>query len=316
VHHLFADKGVVILDADDKNLKQAFIPYIKKDIMEQSNFKTLHQTNLQLKKHYKTQVNGREINFFYLSDKGRSLIKQDKGNFYVEDTDLTFSVDELEKEIESNPEKFSPNVILRPLYQEVILPNLSYIGGPGEIAYWLQLKDVFASNQVASPILTLRSFVLLLREQHYNQLNKLGLSPIDLFMTPIDIERKLVALNNDGGQKDISLQFDQYLQQLIDIANKTDNQISSELIAHKTEWKKKLVHLNQKLDQKQREKVKLKSDKAIRIQQEYFKGHTMQERYENMLTYGINRDVKQFIEVVFNAVSHNTQGIHNIVIQG
>src|SRR5690606_8288642 len=87
---------------------------------------------------YKSQIHPREINFFYMEDGLRERIVKEDGNFKVLNTDLVFSEEELLKLVETSPEKFSPNVVMRPLYEEVLLPNLAYIGGPAEVAYWLQ----------------------------------------------------------------------------------------------------------------------------------------------------------------------------------
>ncbi len=315
VHLLFADYGLVILDADSKPLKQLFIPYIKKDVLEQNNYEVLTQTNLALKQHYKTQVNGRSINFFYLSKWGRKLITQHKNKFEVQGTDISLTAEEIANDIEQNPDNYSPNVIMRPLYQEVILPNLSYIGGPGEIAYWLQLKDVFVNNNIAFPILTLRSFVLMVQHQHQNKLEKMGLSAVDLFEPLLTIERKLVALTHDGGQQEVLETFNKALQNLIDIAQKTDNKLSSEILAYKLEWIGKLEHLGKKLDKQQREKVRLQTENFATIQSLYFPNGSPQERYYNVLTYGIQQSVKQFITATYNSLSTSqkeiTIGLHH-----
>lgn len=308
-HHLFGNKGLVVLDPNTPELKQCFIPNIKQDVLHQTNQQVLTQSNLQLRKHYKTQVNGRDINFFYLSEQGRKLIKQRQGGFEIEGTDINFTRAEMELEIEKHPERFSPNVVMRPLYQEIILPNLSYIGGPGEIAYWLQLKEVFKANNVTFPILTLRNFVLLISEQHRRVLEKVGISPEELFMSPIDLERRLVQLNNDGGQSDIVQSLDNHLQQLIDIANKTDNRISSELITYKTSWKKTLHTLSTQLDRKQREKVKEQVQKVLAIKNTYFPGKSMQERVDNILSWGINQDINALIERISEQVDMDENSI-------
>ena len=306
IHTLFGEEGLVIIDADSPTFKNWFIPYIKKDVLEQQNFGTLNKTNSLLKQHYKTQVNGREINFFYLHNSGRKLITNSNGNYHIEDTDLTFSEQEIAKEITDFPERFSPNVVMRPLYQEVILPNLSYIGGPGEIAYWLQLKEIFALNEVTFPILTLRNFVTIIKEQDFNALNKIGLSPSDLFKDDIELERHLVTLNDDGGQKIVIEDFDNYLQALIEIAEKTDNTISSELLQHKLSWKASLLKIHQKLDKKQREKVSHKIKKAMLIKEQYFVNKVMQERHFNILTYGITLSVPQLIAQIGTATGIKT----------
>lgn len=298
VHTLFGHEGLVILDADNHELKKLFIPYIQGDILEQHNFKTLNKTNLDLKQHYKTTVNGRNINFFYLSKVGRKLITQNNDRYEVEDAGLYFTKAEIEAEINNKPEMFSPNVIMRPLYQEVILPNLSYIGGPGEIAYWLQLKDIFKENKVSFPILTLRNFVMLIKEQHFNQLSKIGVSPADLFKEDIEIERLLVSLNHDGGQKIIIDDFDNYLQQIISIAEKTDNTISSELLQYKRTWKSLLEKQHHKLDKQQRKKVASQIEKALTIKHQYFVNKVMQERYFNILSYGITMSIPQLLKQI------------------
>lgn len=301
IHTLFGDEGLVVIDADCRTFKNWFAPYIKKDVLEQQNFDTLNKTNSLLKQHYKTQVNGREINFFYLHDSGRKLITNRNGNYRIEDTDLVLSEQEIAQEIIDFPERFSPNVVMRPLYQEVILPNLAYIGGPGEIAYWLQLKEIFALNKVAFPILTLRNFVTIIREQDFNALHKMGLSPSDLFKDDIELERHMVALNDDGGQKIVIEDFDRYLQTLIEIAEKTDNTISSELLQHKLSWKASLLKIHQKLDKKQREKVSLKIKKAMLIKQQYFVNKVIQERHFNVLTFGITQSIPQLIAQIDTA---------------
>lgn len=316
VHHLFADKGLVILDADHKALKELFVPYIKNDILDQRNFEVLQQTNTELRRQYKTQVNGREINFFYLAEQGRKLIKQEKGHFEVEDTTLSFSAEEIEQQIDTYPERFSPNVIMRPLYQEVILPNLSYVGGPGEIAYWLQLKGVFETNGVSFPVLTLRNFMMLVKEQHKNQLEKIGLQIDHLFDEELNLERKLVELNDDGGQKKIVQDFDAYLQQIVEIAEKTDNKISSELIGYKVEWKKTLLKISASLDQQQRAKVADQVKKALKIKKDYFKNGVMQERVDNILSYGTAQSIPTLINLIYSYVELHQQGVCKLSLQG
>lgn len=312
VNLLFADKGLVILDADNKELKQLLVPYIKKDIIEQSNFKALSETNKLLPKKYKTQINGRDINYFYLSNEGRRLIKKTNDKFVVDGTNITFSESEIITDIETNPENYSPNVVLRPLYQEIILPNLSYIGGPGEIAYWLQLKSVFENNNISFPILTLRSFVLILNQQHHNQLNRIGLSVHDFFKSDVEVERKLVALNLDGGQLEIIENISQNLQQLIDIALKTDNKIASDIIKHKSNWENILEKTNRHLDKKQREKTVNHFQKFTDIKSNYFINNTIQERVSNVLSYGVSESLSTLVESTYRLINNGQNQVQVI----
>ena len=161
-NELFGEYGLVILDGDDADLKRQFLPYVKDELFKNTSFNEVSKTIEELKKHYKIQVNPREINLFYLTDELRERIIFKDGIFKINNTDIDFTLEELEYELKLHPERFSPNVIMRPLYQEVILPNICYIGGGGELAYWLELKQYFEKVEVPFPILLLRNSALLI----------------------------------------------------------------------------------------------------------------------------------------------------------
>src|SRR5690606_16100450 len=112
--------------------------------------------------------------------------------YYVLNTDIRFSEQELKEEIQNYPDRFSPNVIMRPLYQEVILPNLAYIGGGGELAYWFQLKKNFDFYQIDFPILILRNSALIAGENQHDKLMRLGLSWKDIFKKTDEIQKEWV----------------------------------------------------------------------------------------------------------------------------
>src|SRR5690606_26448320 len=144
VNKLFAIYGLVILDGNDPILKKIYLPYIVEELIQQTAFEKVSKTNETintLASNYKLQVNPREINLIYLNKNLRGRIIETDDLFGVLDTDIRWTKDELLAEVKEYPERFSPNVILRPMYQEIILPNLCYIGGGGELAYWLQLKS-------------------------------------------------------------------------------------------------------------------------------------------------------------------------------
>src|SRR5690606_7833848 len=141
VNELFSDYGLVIIDGNDKNLKKVFAPFIKEELFNQTSFNKVSETLNNFP--YPAQVNPREINLFYLDKNLRERIIKENDTYLINNTNLKFSETELLDILQSHPEKFSPNVIMRPLYQEVILPNLCYVGGGGELAYWLELKAFF-----------------------------------------------------------------------------------------------------------------------------------------------------------------------------
>src|SRR5215204_34912 len=141
VNELYGKYGLVVLIPDNAAFKRQMISVFADDIFNQTSSLIVEKTSARLEPHYKVQANPREINLFYLKDNTRERIVKEGEEFQIHNTELRFSRQELETELETYPERFSPNVILRGLYQDTILPNVAFIGGGGELAYWLQLKD-------------------------------------------------------------------------------------------------------------------------------------------------------------------------------
>jgi bacillithiol biosynthesis cysteine-adding enzyme BshC len=182
VNYLFGDKGLVVIDGNSPDLKSLFAPVIKDDLLHHSAKALVDSTTDKLEQlGYKSQIFPREINFFYL-DKGiRERIEKVGDEYKVLNTNLSFTPAEVEELIDKNPEKFSPNVVLRPLYQECILPNIAYLGGPAEVAYWLQLKPMFDHYQIDFPAVMPRNFVMVLDAFTQRKMNALELHNREIF---------------------------------------------------------------------------------------------------------------------------------------
>lgn len=182
VNELFGKEGLVVVDADHRALKSQFTDVINDDLFNHTAKTKVEATNTALNKEgYSTQVYARDINFFYLEDNLRSRLEKTADGFSVVDTNIQFTEDQIRNMIKNEPEKFSPNVILRPLYQEVILPNLAYFGGPAEVIYWLQLKGVFDHFKVPFPVLMPRNFALVMDGPIARKFDKTGLKVEELF---------------------------------------------------------------------------------------------------------------------------------------
>ena len=281
-NELFGEYGLVILDADNQDLKRIFIPYIKKELVQQSSYKYVLETAEKLK-NYTVQVNPREINLFYLEDDLRERIIFEHDRYKVNNTKIEFSQTEILELVENYPEKFSPNVITRPLYQEVILPNLCYIGGGGEIAYWLELKSFFDSMEVTFPILLLRNSALLITEKQNDKANKLGLSWSDLFSKQKDlVDNKTVQLS--GFPIDFSPQKEllrKQFENLYQIANNTDKSFAGAVKAQEAKQIKGLANLEKRLLKAQKRKHSEILERITDLQNELFPNLSLQERQAN-----------------------------------
>lgn len=287
VNELFKDYGLVILDGNDKNLKRLFIPYMEDELINQTSYKLVSKTNEQIDKStrqtYKIQVNPREINLFYLSGNLRERLVEKDGTFHVFGTKISWNKDELLKELHEFPERFSPNVILRPLYEELVLPNLCYIGGGGELAYWLQLKSNFEANKVTFPILLLRNSVILISSKQKEKLQKLNLSFDDLFLKQEDLITKITKqcseVNIDfTSQKD---HLKQQFENMYKIAEQTDRSFKGAVAAQERKQIKGLEHLEKRLLKAQKRKLNTVIERVVELQNELFPNQSLQERTAN-----------------------------------
>lgn len=297
VHALFGDQGLIILEPDAKALKAQFTQVMKDDILHHSSFKAIIETNGKLTKDYKLQVTGREINFFYISEAGRNLMFKTPKGFEVQNTKLIFSEAEIEQEINLYPERFSPNVVLRPVYQECILPNLAYIGGPGEIAYWLQLKDVFETHRTDFPMVVLRNSVMLLHQSSIHKLEKRKVA-VEQLLNPSDLlVKNFVSIEHPISLDTSVHSLNTVMQAAIDQLMAFDNQLGSEMIG----LKKKTLDEMEKLqrDLLKRKKAKSESDIQIliAIREELFPNNQPQERYDTLISFASN-----YPKVLLNAV--------------
>jgi bacillithiol biosynthesis cysteine-adding enzyme BshC len=289
VHELFKNQGLVIIDADDKALKTLLKPVMFNDIFEQKSFEAIQETNIALSQNYKLQINGREVNFFYLHPElGRRLIKPEGNHYKLNDSDIVFTVEELKSEIENYPERLSPNVVLRPVYQELILPNLAYIGGPAEVAYWLQLQHVFEAYQVPFPVIMQRNSYLLLGKSIKDKIEKMGLTIGDLFLNDSDLTDKYLQIHSATNFMENANQIDVLLQQIFDEVKNVDVLSGKELLQFKLESKKVLM-ANFKTYKKAREqKQEDNIVKMLRLKERIFPNGTFQERIENVMMHDIN----------------------------
>ncbi|MDH5380174.1 MAG: bacillithiol biosynthesis cysteine-adding enzyme BshC [Cyclobacteriaceae bacterium] len=288
VNELFKDFGLVILDADSPELKKELKEVIKKDVLEETSYKAVLSTSEKLQAAgYHEQLHPREINFFYLEGGIRNRIEK-KGDFYeVIDTDIRFTENEITKLIDEEPEKFSPNVILRPLYEEIILPNLAYVGGPSELTYWFQLKEVFKVFNTPFPILLPRSFGLVMPPFINKKWQKTGFGINDLFkpesdlITEYTLKNTTDSLKVNGQKQSISNEFEKIKMQAIAI----DGTLGAHVEAQTTRFIKAVEGIEKKMLRAEKRKMSDKTGQITAVKNYLFPNGGLQERRDNFLNF-------------------------------
>jgi uncharacterized protein YllA (UPF0747 family) len=198
-----------------------------------------------------------------------------------------FNREEILLELQQYPERFSPNVILRPVFQEMILPNIVFIGGGGEIAYWLQLKKVFAAAGVPYPLMVVRNSFLLVEKKHETIIKKLQLSFAAIFEKEFDLMTELVE-RDSSTQLDLVKETEMmrllYLQ-IKRVAGNVDSNLQNHTEALYTKALKKLNALEKKI--LKAEKLKFASQQAQlhKIKSQLFPNDSLQERTENCMLF-------------------------------
>ena len=284
---LFKEYGLIILDGDDLALKKLFIPFVKDELENETSVKEVSKTILNLEKNYKIQVNPREINLFYLSKNSRERIIFEDGIYKVNNTNISFSKSEILKEVDENSLDFSPNVIMRPLYQEVILPNLCYLGGGGEIAYWFELKDYFKKVNVPFPILLLRNSVQIVSKKQQKKLDNLTISHEELFLNQHELLSKKV-LQNSNIEVDFNAKI-QYLEtqfaELKEVAKKTDVSFINAVNAQERKQIKGLENLQKRLLRAEKTRQNDLVERITALQNEILPNQSLEERQRNFSEY-------------------------------
>jgi bacillithiol biosynthesis cysteine-adding enzyme BshC len=318
VHSLFGKEGLVVVDADNVELKSIFKDVIRQDILDNTTKKLIDQTNTALENEgYKIQVFCRDINFFYLDKDLRSRIEKSGDIYQVVDTDISFSAAEIKKLIEEHPERFSPNVILRPLYQEMILPNLAYVGGPSEVVYWLQLKNIFEHFHTPFPMLMPRNFAMVMEHTVIRKFEKTGLELKDLFEDKNYIFNHWV-LKHSPRNLTVGAERKQ-VHELFEELKKRSDAIDTTLTAYIGAEGKRALNSLEKIERKLlRAEKRLHTDKLKQIEAVkdiLFPNGSLQERTDNFLNFYqqdkafIDRLIEKFdpFDYQFNILSYNSQ---------
>lgn len=289
LHHLLGEMGLIVIDLDRPLAKSRFKDVMRKELLTQSSHQCVQKRiDLIKKSGLKEQAHSRDINLFYMTDQVRVRIESTDGNsFHTVDGQKNWDNPGIIAEVEQFPERFSPNVILRPLYQETLLPNLAFIGGGGELAYWIELTDVFKAYKTPFPLLMRRHSGILIEDSVITKMNKLDLGLEDMFK-PIDqilksyiLDHNIVEIDLDGKKDKISELLDEIKTACIQIdptLEKSYEAMLAQIFKQIEVIESKMIRGAKNLHDQKMQQIQL-------LHQRLFPGGALQERYDSILNW-------------------------------
>lgn len=287
VHELFKHFGLIVFLPDNAAYKREMLRVFEEDIFKNTPGKIVNETSKRLSQHHHAQAFARDINLFYMKDDIRNRIVKVEGRFVVHETGISFSEDEMKNELQEHPERFSPNVILRGLFQESVLPNLIFVGGGGELAYWLQLKDLFDHFKTPYPVLFLRNSLLLIEKKWDKLIKKLGVGLKDIFLNEEKLFQFIVhrdskyslSLNNE------SEQFNDIFDSIRKRAAEIDKSLIDHILSLKAKQQKKILAVEKKFVSAEKKKNEATGRQIHKLLESLFPGAGLQERTENFMLF-------------------------------
>lgn len=284
IHALFSRHGLIIADLDHKSLKRAALPLFERELTESFSYPLVSARQEALAESgFAAQVYPRGLNLFYLTDEKRSRIEREGDDFIIDGERI--SQESLLREVQEHPDRLSPNVILRPLYQQWVLPGIAYIGGGAEVAYWMEIQPIFESVSLAYPMLVRRDSALWINSRHYERMKDLGLETSDLLKDLHEAQKDYLA---EHAEEDWSLdELRQQFSMVFDRLAQDIHQIDPGLIKMSEGYQQQTDNFLDKVETKLRRTIKSKHDVSMnrmdKLWQDLFPNNGLQERQENFL---------------------------------
>lgn len=291
VHELLGHLGILVVNMDEKEFKQKMIPIFEDDLKRHTSHQVVQSIQESIASAgFDKQAYVRPINLFYFTETDRDRIEMDEeGNYFTVNQGIQWSADEIIQEVYTHPDRFSPNVILRPIYQELIFPNLAYVGGGGEIAYWLERKKQFEELGVFYPMLIRRDSFQLISTRDCESLKQWGFSLEDLILQEHQLVEKYLEMYGRD-EIDLSPEIDQLtpLEEVIQHKVETiDPSLIARIGAQFAKFRNDLQAVEKRLKKAEKQSHDKNITKLKRIRSKIFPGNGLQERTDNFMSWYI-----------------------------
>lgn len=311
VHQIFGAHGLIYFDPDDASAKSLIKDILKAECLDQLIVKQTEQTIQELTKiNYPIQAAPRPINLFYLKDQYRERLLFEHDLYVTVDSKYKWTQEELMKEIDHHPEYFSPNVLVRPLYQETLFPNIMFVGGGAEISYWMELKQVFKSMNLTYPLLHRRISGWIIPANIQSKINKSILKYSDFTQSAIAIEKQYLESTSTlpSAIKNVENDLHKVLQQYAILSNTINDSTHASTLAEIARIEKQTEGLKHKILKAEKQKFDEQLQKIIKIKEQLFPNSGLQERNQSGIQYYLQYG-KSFIDELIDAIEFNNKEV-------
>lgn len=307
---IFNDYGVVFIDCSDVEVKKLLTPVFEKELNSSPRLcERVIQSSAELEKNYDLQVKPKVINLFFLHNGNRLLIEpRENERFALKNSKRRFEKEELMNLLFESPELFSPNVVLRPLCQDYLLPTVAYVGGPSEISYFAQLKGAYEHYDITMPVIYPRVSATILENKVNKFLKNFEVSFEELFNHKVLISKVVDKLSEIKIEDEFSKISDEFNRLFYDL-KKVTGEIDKTLVNSADGIKEKLISsldtFKGKLVNAQAKKSETTTNQIDKVTNNIYPLGKLQERIINVL-YFLNKYDEAFIKKVFDEVDINS----------
>lgn len=310
MHTLFAGTGLVLIAPGDDRLKQLAAPLFRQEIEDYATaHAALQQVSTALEAQFHAQVRTKPLNLFLVEEGARYPLDADGDTVRVRGTSRSYTRAELLELLDAHPERFSPNVVLRPLMQDLLLPTAAYVAGPGEISYFAQFKPVYGWAGIPMPVIYPRASVTLVEGKVQKVLDRYGLSVGDLDGDLEPLFKRIVLQEMPVDVEEVFRQASRHLHQAVNDLKPALEEVDRTLVkaaeATRAAFMKEMGKLQGrvvKAEKRNHDEVRAQLEKA---QVNLFPAGKLQERSLSAL-YFINKYGIGLIEALRRELSLDT----------
>jgi bacillithiol biosynthesis cysteine-adding enzyme BshC len=306
--HLFKSYGLVFVDASHPDLKKLGKKVFAQEIAGDSpSTKQMLETSDKLKQTgYHTQIQQHKgiLNLFFAENE-RQTIHSKGDDFFIKETEQTYKKSELLVFLDDKPKMFSPNVLLRPIYQDALFPTVAYVGGPGEIAYFAQMKGVYESFGLPMPVIYPRKTVTLIEKNVDNVLENYGINIRDIWEDADKIisetVKKQIPTSVDEVFRDASSRIGQEFQSIKQEIIGFDPTLGKSAELAERKMNQQLKFLEEKILRAAKKRNKTVIQQLQKAKNNLYPGNRLQERIFNIVPYLIKYDYA-FLDKLYETI--------------